>query len=59
MYHYDDTLHGKRDFADGIKFKDLEMEDYSGLSRWLGLIMWVLKSRGQREKEMGQRDERC
>lgn len=28
------TFHGKRDFADVIKVKDVEMEDYLGLSGW-------------------------
>lgn len=28
----DATLHGQRDFADGIKFLDIEMGDYLGWS---------------------------
>lgn len=44
------SLHGKRDFADVIKFENLEMGDYPGLSMWLDLLTWVLKSREKREK---------
>ena len=37
------SLHGKRDLADMIQLTVLRWEDYTQISRWISLVIWVLK----------------